>query len=340
MTTSKKRINWVDQLKGFSIILVVYGHNLPFIDIYIDSFRIPLFFFIAGFFHPKAPSLTLSIIKKRAQQILAPYFLWSFFLFVFWFFLGRKYGDSVHLDLSVTKNFLGIFFAQGGHDYMNWGITMWFLPAIFLSFIFFGLVRSVKKMTHQVILLLTFITIGFLITKVIDVNLVWSADVALVSLSFYSLGFYSRDFLFKNKKIKYETLLLFTLLIIYVLCAINFSENVDMFRSKYGNIFFFIVNAVIGISFWVLFFRRLKKIKFLTFFGQNTIPVLALHNRTMTFIKLLLLVFWSSKSFNFNELEKIILTIMQLILLCPIILMVNKKLPILNGKRKFYEKRN
>ena len=146
--------------------------------------------------------------------------------------------------------------------------------------------------------------------------------------------------MFKNKKIKYETLLLFTLLVIYVVCGINFSENVDMFRSKYGNIFFFIVNAVIGISFWVLFFRRLKKIKCLTFFGQNTIPVLALHNRAMTFIKLLLLLFWSSKSFNFNELEKIILTIMQLILLYPIILMVNKKLPILNGKRKFYEKRN
>ena len=60
--TKSKRINWVDQLKGFSIILVVYGHNLPFIDIYIESFRIPLFFFIAGFFHPK--STTFSKIKK------------------------------------------------------------------------------------------------------------------------------------------------------------------------------------------------------------------------------------------------------------------------------------
>ncbi len=334
MTTFNKRINWVDQLKGFSIILVVYGHNLPFIDIYIDSFRIPLFFFIAGFFHPKTPSLTLSIIKKRAKQILVPYFLWSFFLFVFWFFVGRKYGDSVHLDLSVTKNFLGIFFAQGGHDYMNWGITMWFLPAIFLSFIFFGLVRSVKKILHQVVLLLMLITLGFLIPKMVDINLIWSADVALVSLSFYSLGFYSRDFLFKNKKIKYEPILLILLLVIYVLCAINFSENVDMFRSKYGTIFFFIVNAVIGISFWVLFFRRLKKIKFLTFFGQNTIPVLALHNRAMTFIKLLLLLFWSSKSFNFNEIEKIILVIIQLGLLYPVILLINRYAPILNGKIK------
>ena len=107
--SKKERINWIDQLKGFSIILVVYGHNLPFVDIYIDSFRIPLFFFSAGFFHPSLA--TLNIIKKRAKQILIPYFLWSFLLFIFWFFIGRKYGDSTSLDLSASKNFLGIFYA-------------------------------------------------------------------------------------------------------------------------------------------------------------------------------------------------------------------------------------
>ena len=331
---AKQRINWVDQLKGFSIILVVYGHNLPIVDIYIDSFRIPLFFLIAGFFHPKEASFTLKTIKKRSKQILIPYFLWSFLLFIFWFFIGRKYGDSVNLDLSVTKNFLGIFFAQGGHEYMNWGITMWFLPSIFLSFIFFGMVRKLKKISNQILLLFFLIATGFLIPKMFNVNLFWSLDVSLVSLLFYSLGFYSRDFLFNNKRIKYESIYLFLLFIIYTICAINFSENVDMFRSKYGNIFFFIINATTGICFWILFFRKLNNIKILTFFGKNTIPVLALHIRALTFIKLCLLIFWSSKSFNFNELEKILLVFIQLALLYPIILIINKYAPILNGKIK------
>ena len=328
----KERINWVDQLKGFSIILVVYGHNLPIIDIYIDSFRIPLFFFIAGFFHPKQSTFNFSIIKKRAKQILLPYFLWSSLLFLFWFFVGRKFGDSVNLDLSVFKNFLGIFFAQGGHDYMNWGITMWFLPAIFLSFFIFGLIRKLKKIKHQIIVLVLLIILGLLIPRVFNVHLFWSLDVSLVSLFFYALGFFSKDFLFKNKNIKYEQVLLFVLLIIYVICAIYFSENVDMFRSKYGNEFLFFFNATIGICFWVLFFRKLKKIKFLTFFGQNTIPVLALHIRALTIIKGFLLVFIGLKVFNFNEIEKVILVAVQLVILYPMIIFTNKYVPILNGK--------
>ena len=328
-----KRINWVDQLKGFSIILVVYGHNLPAIDIYIDSFRIPLFFCIAGFFHPKG-SFTFWVIQKRAKQILIPYFLWSFLLFMFWFFIGRKYGDSVSLNLSVSKNFFGIFFAQGGHDYMNWGITMWFLPAIFVSFLLFGFVRKFKKIIHQILILLFLVTLGFLIPEIFNVKFLWSFDVALVSLLFYALGFYTKDFLFFNEKIRNEFVILILLLFCYVLCAINFSENVDMFRSNYGNIFFFIINAMSGISFWVLFFRRLKKIKFLTFFGKNTIPVLALHIRTLTVIKLFLLVFFGTKVFNFNEFEKVVLVIVQLSLLYPTILLINKYAPILNGKIK------
>ncbi|WP_299063052.1 acyltransferase family protein [uncultured Polaribacter sp.] len=330
--TKSKRINWVDQLKGFSIILVVYGHNLPFIDIYIESFRIPLFFFIAGFFHPK--STTFSTIKKRAKQILIPYFLWSFMLFLFWFFIGRNYGDSASLNLSVLKNFLGLFYAQGGNEYMNWGITMWFLPAIFLSFLIFSFVRKLAAIKHQIIVTLVLIGLGFLIPKVLKMHLMWSLDVSMVALFFYAFGFFIKDFLFKNKAIKYEPSFLFFLFIFYIILAINFADNVDMYRSKYGNEFLFLLNASVGISFWVLFFRKLKKIKFLTFFGKNTIPVLALHIRALTVIKLFLILFWTSKSFDFNELEKIILVILQLLIIYPVILFINKKAPILNGKIK------
>lgn len=337
-TFKKRRINWLDQLKGFSIILVVYGHNLPLIDIYIDSFRIPLFFFIAGFFHPSEQNFSTAVIKKRAKQILIPYFLWSFFLFIFWFFVGRKYGDSADLNLSVLKNFIGIFYAQGDHEYMNWGIPMWFLPAIFFSFIFFGMVRKIENKSYQILVTFVLVGLGFSIPVLFKTHLFWSLDVALVSLFFYAASFYMKDFLFKHKKLKYEVVLLFAFLITYLMFAFNFSENVDMYRSKYGNTFFFLVNASLGIGFWVLLFRRLPKITFLTFYGKNTIPVLALHTRALTVIKVFLIVLFGSKVFIFNEVEKIVITIIQLLMLYPIILIINKYAPILNGKRKVLEK--
>ena len=68
-----QRLDWVDQVKGFTIFLVVYGHNFPFVEKYIYSFHMPLFIMAAGFFHPKASYF--DSIKKRFKSILVPYFI-------------------------------------------------------------------------------------------------------------------------------------------------------------------------------------------------------------------------------------------------------------------------
>lgn len=340
MHTKKERINWIDLVKGFGIILVIYGHNFPYLEKYIYSFHIPLFFFMSGLFHPK--TLTIEIVKKRTKQILIPFFLWSFLLFLFWFFIGRKFGDSSTLGLSVFKNFTGIFYAQGGHEYMNWGLQMWFLPAIFLSFLIFGFVRKLKNNRYQILCVLLLIITGFLIPKILEIHLIWSIDVALVSLFFYAAAFYLKDF-FLNNKNQYETILLFVLFLAHILISFNLIDKIDMYRSIYGNEFLFLLTASIAISFWMLVFKRLKRFKklnFLAFLGKNTIPLLAMHIRSITVIKLFLLLFWSSKSFAFNEIEKIILVVLQLIIMYPVLIFINKKAPILNGKNKVLDSRN
>ncbi|MDC1262111.1 acyltransferase family protein [Polaribacter sp.] len=105
-TLNTQRIDWIDQVKGFGIILVVYGHNFPSIEDYIYSFHMPLFFLLAGIFHPKKSNF--QVIKKRVQQILIPYFLWSFLLFIFWFsvwivyaLLGNRY-HFLHQKIPTT----------------------------------------------------------------------------------------------------------------------------------------------------------------------------------------------------------------------------------------------
>ena len=334
----KHRIDWIDLVKGFGIILVIYGHNLPFLESYIYTFHMPLFFFISGLLHSKK-MLNYAIIKKRAKQILVPYFLWSMLLFLFWFFIGRKYGDSVNLDLSVSKNFLGIFYAQGGHEFMNWGLPMWFLPAIFLNFLTFGCIRLLQNRKHQIAVVLCLVVFGFLISSFFDTHLIWSLDVSFVSLFFYAMAFYLKDFLLSST-IKYEAIILVVVCIVHALLSLSSIGKVDMYRSIYGNAFLFLINATLGISFWVLFFKKVKKLPFLGFFGKNTLPLLALHTRALTFIKGFLLFFCGTVSFAFNEYEKIMLVVLQLIILYPVIIFINKKAPILNGKSNVLEARN
>lgn len=290
----------------------------------------PLFFLIAGIFHPEKTNF--EIIKKRVKQILVPYFLWSFLLYFFWLFIGRNYGESTSIELSPYKNLIGIFFAQGDKEYMNWGIPMWFLPSIFLTFLIFWIIkRIIKKERNRILLSIALGIIGFVIPKIWDVNLIWSLDVSLTSLTFYVFGYYSKKY-WVYKKFEWEKTSLFILFILHILCSIFLLQKVDMYRSTYGNEILFILNAFVGILFWCNLFRVFKFLSFLSFFGKNTIPILAMQLRSLTVIKLILLIFLGTSVFNFNELEKIMLVFFQLLIMYPILLFINKYLPILNGK--------
>ena len=327
---TNKRIAWLDQLKGFGIILMVYGHNFPVLEEYIYSFHMPLFFIIAGIFHPK--NINVSTIKKRVRQILLPYFLWSFILFGFWLFIGRKFGESANLDLSITKNFIGIFFAQGDINYMNWGIPMWFLPTIFLTFILFGFILKIKNKFLQYSVLVTSIVFGFLIANFSKMYLLWSLDVALVSLFFYSFGFYAKDIIKSNKKKSVLSLLI--LGVIHLAVSLFLLQKIDMYRSTYGNEILFLLNSLVGFLFWGSLFKNFLLLKFLVFLGKNTIPILALQARALSFIKLFLFLILGLSIFEFTEFEKVIITLGQLIILFPILIFINKYIPILNGKNK------
>ena len=327
---TNNRIAWLDQLKGFGIILMVYGHNFTALEEYIYSFHMPLFFIIAGIFHPK--NITVSTIKKRVRQILLPYFLWSFILFGFWLFIGRKFGESANLDLSITKNFIGIFFAQGDINYMNWGIPMWFLPTIFLTFLLFGLILKIKNKFLQYSVLVMSIVLGFLIANFSKMYLLWSLDVALVSLFFYSFGFYAKDIIKSNKKKSVLSLLI--LGVIHLAVSLFLLQKIDMYRSTYGNEILFLLNSLVGFLFWGSLFKKFLLLKFLVFLGKNTIPILALQARALSFIKLFLFLILGLSIFEFTEFEKVILTLGQLIILFPILIFINKYIPILNGKNK------
>ena len=80
----KTRLFYIDNLKGFLILLVILGHCIQSTDMdfdhniifrYIYSFHMPLFMCVSGFVSYK-PQMTWGMVKRRLMQLMVPFFAW------------------------------------------------------------------------------------------------------------------------------------------------------------------------------------------------------------------------------------------------------------------------
>lgn len=108
----KQRIEYIDYLKGFSILLVVIGHFMSrnFIMAgaetryqifdFIYSFHMPLFMFLGGYtayYSLSKPGVDSGkFIFKRTLSLLIPYFLWALFI-------GNFLSGNFKIELSFEK---------------------------------------------------------------------------------------------------------------------------------------------------------------------------------------------------------------------------------------------
>lgn len=326
----KTRWDWIDQVKGLTIFLVVYGHNFPVYEKYVYSFHMPLFIMLSGFFHKN--SFDVKQIIKRFKQIVFPYFIWAFLLFTIWYFVGRHFGETQNMPLSVGKNFIGIFYAQGGRDYMDWGIPLWFLPSIFMTYVFFSIAQLFKNQFIKYGLLLLMVLAGFIGKRHMNIHLPWSIDVALVSVLFYTLG--NILFPYIQKIENHKALILFVLMGVLNVFFFKYNIKIDMYRSIYGNEGWFVFNGITGSLFVIFFFKRFSVFNFLGFVGKFSMVILVLQLLAMSFIKLVILLITHSSVFEFTETEKLVYSILQIIVLIPVFYLVNRYFPLLNGGYK------
>ena len=87
--STKKRIEWIDALKGFLIVCVTIGHcNVwPPLERYIYSFHMLVFFAVSGFLFSAKPTAKEMLMNRIKKDIIAICGLECCFFFdrtVFW----------------------------------------------------------------------------------------------------------------------------------------------------------------------------------------------------------------------------------------------------------------
>lgn len=129
--SQRKRIEYIDALRGFTMFLVVFGHivNTSRIDLdmfiiqLIASFRMPLFFFVSGFVGYKTVLSKKDYVNSIVKKIVRALFP-CFIFFTLASLFGANYvyhGNGLFDTRLFTEGF-------GGY---------WFVPVLFYMFVIY-----------------------------------------------------------------------------------------------------------------------------------------------------------------------------------------------------------
>jgi len=210
-----ERIEAIDALKGYAIILVIVGHVIVYTDpagysknilfMLIYTFHMPLLLFLSGYIaHQKQIGSKLSFLLKKFKGLVFPYIVWNS--------IGLVIAYQFVISRQLIKDLLNSLIV-----YYN----IWFLPVLFISFIILllyvyleDILKQFRLGQYSVVLFgLTYIAIAwFVITPSVQglYAVRWFAPFVLAG---YFAAKY-KDVLMGNKKLSIlSSLLLFPLLL-------------------------------------------------------------------------------------------------------------------------------
>ena len=169
----KVRLQWIDALRAFAILLVVYGHHAstPVFSAFLNPVKMPLFFALSGYlFHIKAGG-DKAFFKRTLRSLIIPW-----------------------LSLTIIPLLLAIPFK--GMDYiMNsiikvlTGKQFWFMPCFIIANIFFYYIIKLTRNRQLPIVLCIFAisVIGYVLRRkhILDLCMI---NLAMMVQFYYLIG--------------------------------------------------------------------------------------------------------------------------------------------------------
>lgn len=265
-----KRLLYVDCLRGFSMILVVYQHIITFgmPQIYPGSplsefflvFRMPLFFFISGFVSYKAINYNFDVVKKQSikkifGQLIPTIVFFSLFVFA----------KNLNLNESIQSS------AKQGY----WFTLVSF--EIYMCYLFYSYIFKVinKNLRLVIFFLLTLFIRGLFAIDLITVN----SDNDLLSFKyfvwysvFFAYGIIVKDNLLVIHKLLVNKYISFILFLLSFVCPFVFNLNE----------IFYIFPIILCMYYIFYYYKDFCNsdhylVKMLSYIGKNTLPIYFIH---------------------------------------------------------------
>lgn len=274
-----------DVLKGLAIILVIVGHcDIGRLHPFIDSFHMPLFFFITGFFLKNRS--VIEDVRISVKRLFVPYVFVVCSICVVELLVNLVNGSFLVTDtLRLLPKYLLCVRDDHSPEWLIGDIgILWFLPAMFWGRSLVSLlVNNVKSMKIQCILVVSFVLLGMLLHKYVFVP--YCIPQGLFAAGFIYVGFITNYFDVLNKPKAKRLLPVLILLWVYsssqgglsMVCCWFSTECISGTLGAYGMFFALYLTAK---RFSVIDLHFLNAI---SFWGRCCIIVYCVHAIEMNF---------------------------------------------------------
>lgn len=286
MENIKSRISHIDAIRGFMMLLVIYGHLMlyltptPISDIkyFLGHFRMPLFFFIAGFFL-YTDNYSKELFKRRSINRLARQLYPTI---IFWALFSLAFIPETWPDSWLTKY-------KGGYWFTYVSVEMFFIIAPLLLIL--SLQNCSKRVTIlAMIAVCTIVEVIFYVTSLTDYYILPDAvyeflswELVAVYLPYVILGIVAKMYIDKFNQIcqsvKWAVALIAIFIATYIyretLSEYQVIEKIVPYVLAFSGII--ICNIIFSFLYRFTFVAESRIMRGLTFIGTSTLEIYLLH---------------------------------------------------------------
>lgn len=282
LQTTGSRINFVDLAKGICILLVISLHAdiqhiiyfTPKISGYFGSFRMPLYFILAGLFVGFKSGKKL-FIQKKINKLIIPFMFFVFLTNFFGWFVkellpGRELGFFAD-EFKWVSSFQVAYY-EFSHGLNNG--PLWFFVCLFIAYIYYMIIDTIAKGNLLIKGGLCFFAGAIIYCLPTTFNLPFHLDTALSSIPFIFIGEYIRK---KTKLLvanKYDK---FSIPIAIVIFAIMIFTTPNKFHG-HQNFFQLYFNGISGTLAILLISKQIKSLPIISYMGRYSLIFLGIHH--------------------------------------------------------------
>lgn len=269
---SKERLIWLDWMKVWAILSIIWGHFFSEGHLYLYVFSVQVFCVISGFLYKKSPNWK-TCIRKCFWQLFVPTVIMSVVMHVEASFRCLAMGE--HYNISWPWFFKWLLL---GHRWCM-GPCWYFYSLIVMRLIMQALPE--KKWVYAI--LFVSLSIGAIYLNSHEIVTNNANGNVLVCMPFFLIGVYLKPLrsFFNNMKNYYIEVSLLVLSVALMVISANYNGYVWMYLNEYGNNYMlYLLGGMSGVSMLYVISLWLGRLPYHTIveaLSKGSIMIIGLH---------------------------------------------------------------